>query len=246
MELSKKLELIGLTKGEARVYLALLSGEKTKSGIVKTSGVSSSVVYEILEKLIRKGIASSMVVEGKRQFEASSPERLLEMVEKEKKNILEKEKAAAEIISLLKNRKSEKLLFASVYEGLNGLKSILSEIENELEKEKPAEWLAMGVTASKSESFNRFWLKWHGYTRPKYRLPAKFIFSEKNTAYSKALAKTPLSEVKYLTMKKPSCITVIGERVIIMKYTSPPSFISIKSPELAKTFEEVFGIIWNC
>jgi predicted transcriptional regulator len=243
MELAEKLEKIGLTKGEAKVYLALLSGKSTKSQIVKNSGVSSSVVYEILEKLIKKGLASFVVLEGKRYFQVCNPEKLFEFIKKEKEIIKRKENLAKEIIPLLKQRKNEFLL-ASVYQGLDGLKSLLKEVEGELEKGRVKEWLTIGVTAYKNQAFNRFWVKWHSKVRPKYKVKSKFIFSEKSI-YSKALSKTPLSKAEYIPLKNPSCITIVGERVLIMKYTTQPSFISLKSKELARTFEEIFKILWN-
>ena len=49
-------EKIGLTKGEIKVYTALLSlGETTISPIVTHGKVTKSKVYDILEKLIEKG-----------------------------------------------------------------------------------------------------------------------------------------------------------------------------------------------
>lgn len=244
MELAEKLEKIGLTRGEAKVYLALLTGKSTKSQIVKNSGISSSVVYEILEKLIKKGLASFVVLEGKKYFQPCNPEKLFEFIKKEKEIIKKKENLAKEVIPLLKQRKTE-FLFASVYQGLEGLKSLLNEVEGEFEKGRIKEWLAIGITAYKNQAFNRFWIKWHSKVRPKYKVKAKFIFSEKNTDYFKALSKTPLSKVKYIEMKNPSCITIVGERVLIMKYTTPPSFISLKSKEIKKTFEEIFRILWD-
>ena len=56
------LESVGLTKSEAKVYLALLElGSSSKGPIVKRSGVASSKVYELLDKLIAKGLVSIVV-----------------------------------------------------------------------------------------------------------------------------------------------------------------------------------------
>ena len=51
MEISL-LKEVGLTEGEAKVYLALLElGASTSGPIVKKSRVSRSIIYNILEKL---------------------------------------------------------------------------------------------------------------------------------------------------------------------------------------------------
>jgi len=50
---------LGLTSGEARIYLSLLKLGSSKVGsIVKDSRVSYSKVYDVLEGLITKGLVS--------------------------------------------------------------------------------------------------------------------------------------------------------------------------------------------
>ena len=51
------LEKIGLTKGESKVYLALLRIGKSNIGpIIKEAKVSNSKVYDILDRLAQKGL----------------------------------------------------------------------------------------------------------------------------------------------------------------------------------------------
>lgn len=239
MDEIESLKSFGLTEGEAKVYLALLVGMSTKSEIIRKSGVSSSIVYDILERLIKKGLVSFVFKDKKKYFFASEPEALLELLKQEEEKIKEIKKTAKNLISLLEKRKVEKTLFASVYEGMNGLKVMLNEIKF------GRQWLAMGVSAYKKESFNRFWVYWHNKVRPKHRIKAKFIFSEKDSDYFKTLRKTPLSEVSYIPSQTPACITITGENVLIMKYTEPPSFILLNNKDVAKTFEEVFKALWK-
>lgn len=244
MEMEKllnDLKELGLTEGEAKVYLALLTGETTKSGIVKRANISPSIVYEILNKLMKKGLVSSIVVEGKKYFQANNPRILLDWLDS-------KRKLAENLVSMLKQIKNESILFARVYEGLDGLKSMLMDVEKEeFEKNGVKEWLAMGVTSYKKDSFNRFWIYWHSKVRPKYKVRAKFIFSEKNTRYFKAIKKTPLTEIKLIPLSSPTCITITGGSVLIMKYTEPPSFILIKNKDVAETFKGIFESLWeNC
>ena len=53
---------LGLTEGEAKVYTALLgTGSSTVGPIVKASGVASSNIYDILERLIEKGLVSFII-----------------------------------------------------------------------------------------------------------------------------------------------------------------------------------------
>jgi len=55
-----QLKAIGLTEGEIRVYLALLDSGLTTTGIViKQSNITGSKVYNILDRLIEKGLEES-------------------------------------------------------------------------------------------------------------------------------------------------------------------------------------------
>ncbi|MFA6398795.1 MAG: helix-turn-helix domain-containing protein, partial [archaeon] len=71
---SALLEKIGLSKGEIKVFLALNRlGESTVGKIVSESEVSKSKVYDILEKLIRKGLAGYIVREDTKYFFVNNP-----------------------------------------------------------------------------------------------------------------------------------------------------------------------------
>jgi len=61
----KLLEEIGLTKGEIKTYLTLLQiGESTTGKIIDEAGISSGKIYEILNKLIRKGLVMHCNIKG--------------------------------------------------------------------------------------------------------------------------------------------------------------------------------------
>ena len=59
------LEKIGLTKSEIKVYLALLElGCSATGKIVEKSKASSSKIYEILDRLMQKGLVSFIIKSG--------------------------------------------------------------------------------------------------------------------------------------------------------------------------------------
>ena len=72
------LKEIGLTDSEIKVYVALLEiGSSSKGPIVDKSGVASSKIYELLEKLMQKGLVSQVIKSNVKYFEAAPPKRLL-------------------------------------------------------------------------------------------------------------------------------------------------------------------------
>ena len=79
---TKILEDLGLTKGEVKVYLALIGlGETTSGPIVEQSGVSVSKVYQILNRLAKKGLSSHILKGKTKYFKAADPNRLLDYLQ---------------------------------------------------------------------------------------------------------------------------------------------------------------------
>ncbi len=55
----EQLTTLGLTQGEAKAYLAMIQIGPSRVGkIVEISGVSQSKIYNVLDRLILKGLAS--------------------------------------------------------------------------------------------------------------------------------------------------------------------------------------------
>src|SRR4030043_426727 len=94
MEEYENYEGIGLTKNEAKVYETLIKFGKLGAGeISRESGVSYSKIYNVLDSLINKNLAS-VIPEKSKKFIPGSPEALIELIEK-KQNKLEKSKEKA-------------------------------------------------------------------------------------------------------------------------------------------------------
>src|SRR3989338_9530080 len=112
---TKLLENIGLTQSEIKVYLALLElGSTTKGPIVDKSGVASSKVYELLEKLNQKGLVSSVIKSGVKYFESATPSRILDYI-KEKESVLKDQEIQLEkILPTLELRRSMKSIGSEV------------------------------------------------------------------------------------------------------------------------------------
>jgi HTH-type transcriptional regulator, sugar sensing transcriptional regulator len=73
----KTLQTIGLTKGEAKVYLTLMkTGSTTTGALITSSGVSRSKVYDVLERLKQKGLVTEVIKQNTRYFEGTNPKRI--------------------------------------------------------------------------------------------------------------------------------------------------------------------------
>ncbi len=114
---------IGLSVNEARVYEALLElGESSVQDISLKSKVHRRNVYDSINKLIEKGLASE-VIKSQKNFKAIHPRRLLELL-KEKEAKLNKSLPDLES----KYVKTEENEEAYVYRGIEGFKNYLQDI----------------------------------------------------------------------------------------------------------------------
>jgi sugar-specific transcriptional regulator TrmB len=239
------LEEIGMTKGEIKVYLTLLKlGETTTGKIIEKAQISSGKIYEILDKLIAKGLVGFITKEKTKYFSASSPNRILDYLHEKEKDIKQKEQELSkEIPLLLSLEKSEiKSNEIKLFSGLKGMQTAIFEALDKLTKEN--EVLAMGINSSKDEKYNLLWQRWH-VERINKKINCKMIFSDKDTEYHKAFKKRKLTDVRVLFGITPSAIDILGNRVLIFTYKDEPSCLSIENAEIAESFKTFFETMWK-
>ncbi len=77
--MQKELQIIGLAKNEAKVYESLVFNGPCKAGkLINKLDIHRNLVYECLEKLIKKGFAYKVAVKGVWRFQITDPGHLLE------------------------------------------------------------------------------------------------------------------------------------------------------------------------
>lgn len=239
------MEDIGLTKGEITVYLTLLKlGETTTGKIVETAQISSGKIYEILNKLIAKGLASYMVKEKTKYFIAASPNRILDYLHEKENEVREKEAELQKVLPglLAIEKAGEKEYETTLFRGFKGFQTAIFEALRELNKDD--EVLAIGVTAKKEKQFNILWQKWHA-ERLKRGIRCRILFTERGTPYYNIFRKMRLTEVKVISGISPAATDVMGKRVLIMTHGNEPSILSIKNHEIAVSYTTFFNNLWG-
>jgi sugar-specific transcriptional regulator TrmB len=153
------LQRAGLTKGEARVYLAITElGESTVGKIVDVSGVTKSIIYQILEKLIEKGLVSFSFKEKTKYFQAAPPDNLITYLEEQEETLNETKKEMRELIpQLLMKRATANSGQVTVYQGFKGLMTVYTK---RFEKLKPGdEYVNIGLPPHTASSPSRLLAK---------------------------------------------------------------------------------------
>jgi len=157
--MEKLLQQVGLTHGEAKVYIALLEiGETTSTAVINKTGLHKGTVYEILGRLIEKNLAAYIIRNGKRYFIPSKPTELLKIV-KRKEDILNKE--MSKLLALEEKSNKPKI---RISEGVLSLKSEVEEVA------ASSEFFSIGMTGRAFELL-------------KYRMPILIKKMSKNPRF---------------------------------------------------------------
>jgi HTH-type transcriptional regulator, sugar sensing transcriptional regulator len=151
----------GLTNGEIKVYLALLEIGSSKIGpILDESGITKSMIYRILEKLIKKGLVSYITKEKTKHYQATQPNKLLDYVDSKEKQLKWNRSKIQELIpQLILKQKTVKKSEANLYEGFKGL---MSAYENRyLKLKKGDEVVLYGLPIEQPGFHHAYWKKNH-------------------------------------------------------------------------------------
>ncbi len=241
----KLLEDIGLTKGEITVYLTLLKlGETTTGKIIKQAQISSGKIYEILDKLIQKGLVSFILKDKTKYFSACSPQRIVDYVdEKERKLHEEKEQLQKELPYLLSLQKEGiKSSETRLFKGFKGFKTAIYEALDQLTSKD--EVIGMGILSTKGKQYNRMWQHWHK-ERIKRKIRCRVLFSDRKTNYYQLFTKMKFTQVKVLQGITPAAIDVMGDRALILTHGKEPSVLVIDNKEIAQSFTTFFESLWG-
>lgn len=241
------LEDIGLTKSEIKVYLALLEiGNSTTWNIVKKSKVASSKIYELLNKLIDKGLVSSHIESNTKYFKAVNPERLKDYVEEKKRNLEIKEKKMIELLPSLKSKfnLSEKDTEVEVFNGYRGIDTVFKDILKELKKND--EFLVFGGSegTTNNEQTQIFFERFHRQ-RSKQGIKLKIIFSKYAKERYKEFSKIKYTEVRCLPFGTPSTINIYKDTTILLIMSPSPAAIRIKDKKTTESFRQYFNQMWK-
>jgi sugar-specific transcriptional regulator TrmB len=242
------LEQIGLTKTEIKLYLALLKlGESSNTKIMQESQVPASKVYEFLDKLIKKGLVTYILKNNVKYFSAEDPSNIKNYLESKKEEVNKQISQVNSIIPQLNSLKSDKEeeIGASVYEGLDGIKSLYEKSFKLLSKGDTH--YIIGAPKIGNEKLEGYLLDWHK-RRIKKGIKCKYIYDSDAKSYGKVREEMPLTEVKYHSkdIVSPVWIEIFKDYVATGHITHKGALVFlIKDKEISKKYLHYFEMIWK-
>lgn len=244
--MEKYLQELGFTEGEEKVYLALLKLGSTSSGpVAKEAGVSRSKLYEILEKLTRKGLVSHFKKNNVSYFNAAHPKRIVDFIEQKKEQLEQQRTSFQKVLpyfeSLIGQKEVEKE--AQVFEGMEGIKSVRETFLKNMKADDIIYYF--GNPASGHKNMLGYWDDFN-QRRVKKRIWSWTIYNQDAQSYGERRKKLPYTNVKYLPQAGPThaWIEIYGDSVAIAIKHETPMSIVINNKYVAESFRTYFMILW--
>ena len=179
--------------------------------------------------LAKKGLVGYILKNNRRLFQASNPERILEII-KEKEDIL------SPIINNLKEKysKTREKEETNFYKGKEGLKTVFEDQLNY------KEILILGASPKAYEVL-KFYFKWYDKARKQKKIKSRII------AQSRDVKKIPLAEIRYLPEKysNPVAVNIYGDKTAIILWAEKPIAIVIKDKAVSEGYKQYFELMWK-
>lgn len=231
---------IGLTKTEYAVYVELLKNNKIlASGVIRRLKLHRATVYDVLNRLIEKGLASYIIINKKKYYLAVDPEKLNSIFFEHKKEFENKEKnikAVVANLSKITKTPQDKDYVAEIYEGREGLKTVMQEI---LQTGK--DFYTIGGEDLLFKDILPHYTKYWAKERERLGIYAKKLLTEKK-----------VSKWKYNIEKQipkeygmPSSILIYGTKVVLIVSNNPIILVIIENKNVSKTYLSYFNMLWK-
>ncbi len=232
---------IGLSEGEITIYSALLDlGKAPVNKIHEKVGIERRNIYDILNKLIERGLVSYISENKKRFFRLSHPNKLLAYIEEKQDELnTTKEQVESQIPDILKKFNiSEPEINAEIFRGEEGVKAVWEDSLNY----KEMLWIAAGrYVPIKHPTWFKHWnerrikrkSKWFNLLRHELKGKAKQM---------------ELEELRFLPKDfsgDPAVIGIYGNKVVNMLLGDRFFAFVIESKELAQSYRKYHKYLWD-
>tara|TARA_Y100000310_G_C20658098_1_gene803101 strand:+ start:1405 stop:2118 length:714 start_codon:yes stop_codon:yes gene_type:complete len=228
---------IGLTNAETKVYLALLKiGITTVGSLLRETGLQNSTVHKILHKLVHKGFVSFNVKGKTRHYQASDPENILRIIKEKEAKF---ENMLPELRLLQKPIEKQE---AEVFEGFNGLKTMLYEMIKD--GEKGDEYLFFSFYTENPDDFENVYIFYREFEKERKRRGlivkglAPLIIKDKFKGRD-------VRNIKFMKIPIPMNMGVFRDRVIFTPWEDRQVSFMIHSKQLAESFRRYFYSVYN-
>jgi sugar-specific transcriptional regulator TrmB len=245
---TKILEDIGLTKGEIKVYLALLKlGSSTSGPLIEESTVSSSKIYNVLERLMQKGLVSYIIKDKTRHYQAAEPAKIKEYVDQKEEEFKQQKEGIDKLLPQLElqQKLAKTIRQAQIFEGFKGIQTVYEHVFLKLKKGE--EYFYFGIPSLQDKKYHIYWQRMHK-RRAEAGIRCRLLFNQgtdKETMNNRN--KYPGGEARFmpLPINTPSWIMGYKDTTVIGLQSQDGMAIEIINQQIADSFKEYFESFWK-
>lgn len=239
------LRKVGLSDGEVKVYSAVLeSGFASLNNIHEKTGIERRNIYDIINKLVEKGLVAYTVENGKKRFQITHPRKILDYLEEKKKDIelLEREiqPQIGDLTKIFNSAKGQ--VCAEVYRGNESIKALLEEGLDYKENY----WIGG------NKGLDRFFPVW--WTHFDKRRTKKKVFWYDLADHGLVLSGSRpgrddkrFYELRFLpkALASPMVIMIFGDKVAQILWGKQSFAFVLESREIRESFMKYFHYFWD-
>ncbi len=234
-QLFEELKRLDFEEKEAKVYLALSKrGECTASELSETTQIERTLVYYVIQKLVKRGLASYKLKNNVKYYAPAKPEKILDELDKKTKTF----HAILPLLEKIQSQPFEGHAKVDVYAGIEGYKAV----ENDLFK-SAHEILVLG---EEGHMQNNYPVLYKQYLK---RL-------ENNSLKEKVIVREDLrgklwnsknSSFRFISkdLVSPTTTAIYADKVLITLWDNPMFNILITSSKISDSYRSYFNQLWQ-
>ncbi len=239
----EQLTSLGLTQGEAKVFLAMIQIGPSRVGkIVEISGVSQSKIYNVLDRLVLKGLASYNIQDNIKHFQSLEPSRLHEYIHKKEDEIKRQKEGITQLVNdLTKNIYATKRSTSEIFVGERSLRSAYMTLLSDAKKGDMLRYFYPYPNAH--ENASPFYSRFYKYQKSKGLVERGIVTIDfKNSKHFKEIPKDV--KLRYVNFPLPGTIDMLMNKLLIVDWKTITGIL-ITSSEIASIFINYFDSIWR-
>ena len=235
------LRKIGLSNGEITLYSALLeTGRAPVNKIHEKTGIERRNIYDILNKLIERGLITYIMENKRRLFQITHPTRIIGYLEEKKHDleITEKEikKEIPQLIGKFNLTKPE--TNSEIYRGYEGVKAVWEDMLNYKEN------CFIGSGRYVPKALPHWFANWN---RRRIKLKVKWynIFRHE---FRNQVKPFPYEYQKFLPKEfsgNPAAIVIYGNKTVNFMLGKEFFAFVIESKDIAENYKKYHKYLWD-
>ncbi len=240
-------DIFELSQNETKVYEALLKIKKgTKTPIVKESGILSSKVYEVLDRLIKKGLVTSFIEDKVNHYVPVHPSNIKSLFDDKIKEIQHQKIEFQKQVNKLFPKTDDFLTEVQLFRDWNGLKNVLLIADDDLDKGDIYYILGASPGEDIEKANDIFSKNDKMLDEKKVRVQAIHDIKMKKEAenYLKEYGKNKWT-IKYSAVPGPFQIGITNNYAILILLEKNPIAILINNKRIRDSFLHYFNTLWK-